>query len=55
MNNPGKFPMRSMIAVAVAAAIMAGCASVPKHPPGSEAVVRAKLTALQSDASLARY
>ena len=52
MNNPGKFPMRSMIAVAVAAAVMAACASVPKKPPGSEAV-RAKLTALQSDSSLA--
>jgi outer membrane protein OmpA-like peptidoglycan-associated protein len=52
MNNSRKFPMRSMIAAAVAAAMIAGCASVPKHPPGSEAV-RAKLTALQSDASLA--
>ena len=41
-----------MIAVAIAAAMIAGCASVPKKPAGSEAV-RAKLTALQSDASLA--
>lgn len=52
MINSGKLPMRSMIAVAVAAAVMAGCASVPKKPLGSEAV-RAKLTALQSDTSLA--
>jgi len=52
MINTGKLPMRSMIAVAVAAAVMAGCASVPKKPLGSEAV-RAKLTALQSDTSLA--
>ena len=52
MNNSKVFPMRSMIAVAVAAAVMAGCASVPKKPPGSEAV-RAKLTALQSDSTLA--
>jgi outer membrane protein OmpA-like peptidoglycan-associated protein len=52
MNNSGNFPKRSMIAVAAAAAIFAGCASVPKKPLGSEAV-RAKLTALQSDPSLA--
>jgi outer membrane protein OmpA-like peptidoglycan-associated protein len=41
-----------MIAVAVASAMIAGCASTPKRPLGSEAV-RAKLTALQSDAKLA--
>jgi outer membrane protein OmpA-like peptidoglycan-associated protein len=43
---------RSMIAVAVAASLFAGCASVPKKPLGSEQV-RAKLTALQNDATLA--
>lgn len=43
---------RSAIAVAVAAALFVGCASVPKHPAGSEQV-RTKLTALQSDPSLA--
>lgn len=52
MNNSGNFPMRSMIAVAVAAATFLGCASVPEKPLGSEAV-RAKLTALQSDSLLA--
>jgi outer membrane protein OmpA-like peptidoglycan-associated protein len=43
---------RSMIAVAVAASLFAGCASVPKKPLGSEQV-RAKLTALQNDSTLA--
>lgn len=52
MNNSRKFPIRSMIAVAVAAALLAGCASAPTKPAGSEAV-RAKLTALQSDPTLA--
>jgi len=52
MNNSRKFPIRSMIAVAVAAALLAGCASAPTKPAGSEAV-RAKLTALQSDTRLA--
>ncbi|HEU4780246.1 MAG TPA: OmpA family protein [Steroidobacteraceae bacterium] len=52
MNISVKLPIRSMIAVAVAAAVLAGCASVPKNPAGSEQV-RAKLTALQSDTSLA--
>lgn len=52
MNNPGNFPIRSMIAVAGAAALFAGCASAPMKPAGS-VQVRAKLTALQSDASLA--
>ena len=52
MNNSRNFPMRSTIAIAVAAALIAGCASVPEKPIGSEAV-RVKLTALQSDPSLA--
>ncbi|HEU5135702.1 MAG TPA: OmpA family protein [Steroidobacteraceae bacterium] len=51
MNNPGS-PLRSIIAVAVAAALFAGCASAPTRPAGS-AQVRAKLTALQSDPTLA--
>ena len=42
----------TMIALAVAASLFAGCASVPKKPLGSEQV-RAKLTALQGDATLA--
>jgi outer membrane protein OmpA-like peptidoglycan-associated protein len=42
----------SLIAVAVTAALVAGCASAPQKPAGSEEV-RAKLTALQSDAKLA--
>ncbi len=52
MNNSGNFPIRSMIAVAVAATLLAGCASAPMKPAGS-AEVRAKLTALQSDSTLA--
>jgi len=52
MNNSGNFPIRSMLAVAVAAALLAGCASAPMKPAGS-AEVRAKLTALQSDSTLA--
>jgi len=43
---------RSLIAVAVAAALVVGCASTPKAPAGSQEV-RAKLTALQGDANLA--
>jgi len=43
---------RSHIAIAVSAVLVAGCASVPQRPAGSEQV-RAKLTALQSDAALA--
>jgi outer membrane protein OmpA-like peptidoglycan-associated protein len=42
---------RTLVAIAVTAAL-AGCASTPKPPAGS-AEVRAKLTALQSDATLA--
>jgi len=51
MNNTNS-PMRSVIAIAVAATLFAGCASVPKKPAGSEQV-RAKLTALQGEPSLA--
>jgi outer membrane protein OmpA-like peptidoglycan-associated protein len=43
---------RSLLATAVTVALAVGCASVPKKPAGSEQV-RAKLTALQSDATLA--
>jgi outer membrane protein OmpA-like peptidoglycan-associated protein len=43
---------RSLIAVAIAATLIAACASTPKHPAGSEQV-RAKLTALQDEPSLA--
>ena len=52
MNSSAFTPFRSLIAVAVAATLFAGCASVPKHPAGSEQV-RAKLTALQSEPTLA--
>ncbi|MEO8064041.1 MAG: OmpA family protein [Pseudomonadota bacterium] len=47
-----KYRGYTLISAALAAAIMAGCASTPKKPAGSEAV-RAKLTSLQSDATLA--
>src|SRR3954471_18179826 len=43
---------RSMIGAAVAAALLAGCASTPMKPAGS-ADVRAKLIALQSNTLLA--
>jgi outer membrane protein OmpA-like peptidoglycan-associated protein len=46
------YTRHSLIGIAVAAALLAGCASAPMKPAGSEAV-RAKLTALQSDPSLA--
>ena len=52
MNSTAFIPFRSLIAVAVAATLFAGCASIPKHPAGSEQV-RAKLTALQSEPTLA--
>jgi len=52
MNNPINVPFRSIIAVAVAATLFAGCASVPKQPAGS-AQVRAKLTALRAEPTLA--
>ena len=50
--NTNYRPFRSVIAVAVAATLFAGCASVPKQPAGS-AQVRAKLTALRADPTLA--
>jgi outer membrane protein OmpA-like peptidoglycan-associated protein len=43
---------RSLIALAVTAALVTACASAPKKPLGSEAV-RAKLTTLQNDTVLA--
>jgi len=43
---------RSLIAAAVTAVLVAGCASAPMKPAGSQEV-RAKLTALQSNAALA--
>ena len=52
MNSTAFVPFRSLIAAAVAATLFVGCASVPKHPAGSEQV-RAKLTALQSEPTLA--
>ena len=52
MNSTAFVPFRSLIAAAVAATLFAGCASVPKHPAGSEQV-RTKLTALQSEPTLA--
>jgi outer membrane protein OmpA-like peptidoglycan-associated protein len=48
--NPGRAGV-TIVAVAVAA-ILAGCASTPKAPPGSDAV-RSKLTALKSQPQLA--
>ena len=52
MNSTNYLPLRSIIAAAVAATLFAGCASVPEKPAGSEQV-RAKLTALQADPTLA--
>jgi outer membrane protein OmpA-like peptidoglycan-associated protein len=43
---------RSIIAVAITAALAVGCASAPTKPAGSEQV-RAKLTVLENDAALA--
>lgn len=43
---------KPLITLAVAAALMAGCATAPQAPAGS-AEVRAKLTALQGDTALA--
>lgn len=45
-------PMRSLIAIGIAVALIAGCASTPTAPEGSQQV-RAKLTALQNNPSLA--
>ena len=51
MNN--SIPKRTGVLVAAAvAAVLTGCASTPKAPPGSEAV-RSKLTDLQSQQALA--
>ena len=52
MNTSNYTWRRTLIGAAVAASLFAGCASVPKQPAGS-AEVRAKLTALQGDATLA--
>ena len=52
MNYSNFRPVRTVVAAAVAAALIAGCASTPKQPAGS-AEVRAKLTRLQSDTNLA--
>jgi len=45
-------PARTLIGAAVAATLITGCASTPQQPLGS-VEVRAKLTQLQSDATLA--
>jgi outer membrane protein OmpA-like peptidoglycan-associated protein len=50
--NHTNYSMKTAIAIAVAASLFVGCASVPKKPLGSEQV-RAKLTSLQGDSSLA--
>jgi len=52
MNTTAYIPIRSLIAAAVAATLIAGCASAPEKPAGSEQV-RAKLTALQGEPTLA--
>jgi outer membrane murein-binding lipoprotein Lpp len=46
MNYSTFGPARTLVAAAVAAALIVGCASTPKQPLGS-AEVRAKLTRLQ--------
>jgi outer membrane protein OmpA-like peptidoglycan-associated protein len=51
MNTPNYLWKRSLIGVAIAASLL-GCTTVPKQPAGA-AEVRARLTALQSDAALA--
>jgi len=50
--NKSNYTRSSLIGIAVAAVLLAGCASAPTKPAGS-AQVRAKLTALQGDTSLA--
>jgi type IV pilus biogenesis protein CpaD/CtpE len=52
MKHSRFMPTRKLVTAAVAAALIAGCASTPKQPAGS-AEVRAKLTLLQSDTNLA--
>ena len=51
MNATSK-PSHTLIAAAIAAALLAACASVPSQPAGS-AALRARLTALQADPQLA--
>ena len=51
MNATSK-PSHPLIAAAIAAALLAACASVPSQPAGS-AALRARLTALQADPQLA--
>jgi outer membrane protein OmpA-like peptidoglycan-associated protein len=51
MNSTTYSPVRTLIAAAIAATLFAGCASAPT-PAGSEQV-RAKLTALQGEPTLA--
>ena len=52
MNDTNYTPMKTALAIAIAAALFVGCASTPAKPLGSEQV-RAKLTALQSEPTLA--
>jgi outer membrane protein OmpA-like peptidoglycan-associated protein len=52
MNRTYSPLMRSAVAAAVTATLFVGCATVEKKPPGSERV-RAKLTTLQSEPTLA--
>ncbi len=53
MKKPnGRGTAGAMVAATVAAAIISGCASLPKAPPGSMEV-RSKLARLESDTSLA--
>ncbi len=52
MNTTTFSPLRSLLAVAIAATLVAGCATAPVKPAGS-AEVRAKLTALQREPTLA--
>jgi len=52
MKTTNYIGSRSLLSVAIAASLLAGCASVPKQPAGA-AEVRAKLTVLQGDAALA--
>ncbi len=50
--NRTHFPARSLIAAAIAAALLASCATVPSQPEGA-AALRSRLTQLQSDPQLA--
>lgn len=52
MNSFNQVFNKPLIAIAVSAALLAGCAAAPEAPMGSQEV-RAKLTALQGDAALA--